>query len=148
MSGRALVALPAGDLGELRSALADAGLPHDDLDEPGRRFYRLADGGRTLGWAGLEIAGGEALLRSVVVPDRGRGTGRELVARVVEAARVEGVERLWLLTTTAAGFFTKLGFDTLRREAAPAAIRASREFASICPASATCMTLKLKDELQ
>ena len=149
MSGgatRALVALTPEDIAELRQALADAVLPNDDLHEPGRRFYRLDDAGRTLGWAGLEVEGGEALLRSVVVPGRGRGTGSELVAMIGGEARRLGVERLWLLTTTAAPFFAKLGFEEVTRDAAPASIRATREFRDICPAAATCMVRRLGDD--
>ena len=145
VTARALVALAPADLGELRRALADAALPHDDLHEPGRRFYRLDDAGRTLGWAGLEIEGVEALLRSVVVLGRGQGTGRDLVALVCGEARRLGVERLWLLTTTAAPFFAKVGFTEAARDAAPAPIRATREFRDICPASATCMVRRVRD---
>lgn len=143
---RRLLELAPSELPALAAALAAAGLPDGDLAEPGRRFYRLDDGGRTLGWAGLEIDGSEALLRSVVVPDRGRGTGRDLVARVVDAARADGIERLWLLTTTAAPFFAKLGFAEAARDAAPAAIRATREFRDICPASACLMVRRLRDD--
>ena len=145
-TARALVALAADDLADLRRALADAALPHDDLDEPGRRFYCLDDVGRTLGWAGLEIQGSEALLRSLVVPAGGRGTGSDLVTRISAEARRLGVDRLWLLTTTAAPFFAKLGFEQATRDAAPDAIRATREFRDICPASATCMVRRLCDD--
>lgn len=140
-----LIELRPGQLAELEAALESAELPYEDLAEPGRRFYRLDEGERTLGWGGLELHGPDALLRSVVVRDRGRGTGRALVARIGDEARRLGVERLWLLTTTAAPFFAKLGFDEAARDAAPAAIRATREFRDICPASATCMVRRLHD---
>lgn len=145
---RRLSELARDELGALARLLADAGLPHEDLGEPGRRFYRLDDAGRTVGWAGLELAGADALLRSVVVPETGRGggIGGDLVARVAEAAHALGIERLWLLTTTAAPFFAKIGFEEAARDAAPAAIRATREFRDICPASATCMVRHLHDD--
>jgi amino-acid N-acetyltransferase len=145
-----LIELPPAHLREVRAQLESAGLPHDDIDAPGRRFYRLEVGGAPVGWAGLEACGADALLRSIVIADhlRGQSQGRLLVSSIAAEARQLGVERLWLLTTTAAAFFAKLGFDTVRREAAPAAIQASREFASICPASATCMMVKLKDDPQ
>ena len=142
---RVLVALAPEELAGLRQALISAALPHDDLAEPGRRFYRLGAAGGPLGWAGLEVHGREALLRSVVALHRGQGTGRELVARIGDEARRLGVERLWLLTTTAAAFFARLGFEERPRDAAPDAIRATREFRDICPASATCMVSALRD---
>ena len=50
---------------------------------------------------------------------------------------------MWLLTTTAAPFFARLGFATMERASAPQALQASREFAAACPAGATCMRLDL-----
>ena len=49
-----------------------------------------------------------------------------------------------LLTTTAASFFAKRGYRPLARDEAPAAVRATAEFRSICPASATCMGKSLE----
>jgi amino-acid N-acetyltransferase len=43
------------------------------------------------------------------------------------------------LTTTAESFFAKHGYQRAARESAPAAIRGTREFAGICPASSTFM---------
>jgi amino-acid N-acetyltransferase len=144
---RSLVDLAADELDALARLLADAGLPHEDIGEPGRRFYRLDEAGRTVGWGGLELTGADALLRSLVVPAarRGGGIGRDLVARIAAAAHGQGVERLWLLTTTAAPFFAKIGFEETARDAAPAPIRATREFRDICPASATCMVRRIRD---
>jgi amino-acid N-acetyltransferase len=140
-----LIELPEFHLLEVRQLLKSAGLPFDDVREPGRRFYRLELAGAPVGWAGLEPYGPDALLRSVVVLDqmRGRQHGRLLVSAIAAQARTLGAERLWLLTTTAVSFFAKLGFDTVRRDAAPPALQDSREFASLCPASAICMMLDL-----
>lgn len=135
-------------LADLAGVLDHAGLPSADLTEPGRRFYRLDDEDAPIGWAGLEPFGPDALLRSVVMAAdrRGSGVGHRLVAEVAAVARGLGVERLWLLTTTAAGFFARLGFEPVDRAAAPDAIRGSREFRDICSASATCMTRAVTDE--
>jgi amino-acid N-acetyltransferase len=142
----ALIALPAPAFAEVKEQLEQAGLPFDDVDEPGRFFYRVEIDGAPVGWGGLEPYGAEALLRSVVVPKphQGRAHGRLLVSALADQARRAGVERLWLLTTTAPDFFAKLGFRKTDREAAPEKIRSSAEFASLCPASATCMMLTLE----
>lgn len=144
---RRLLELGPEWLVEVKYLLKGAGLPHEDVAEPGRRFYRLEDGAGPLGWGGLEIYGADALLRSLVILEHRRrlGTGTDLVERLAAEARALGVERLWLLTTTAAPFFTKLGFDLAKREAAPEAIRSTREFAGICPASAAFMMRRLRD---
>lgn len=143
MPERALRALGAERPAGLIAALREAGLPCGDLDEA--IFYQLEDGQGPIAWAGLELYGREALLRSVVVParQRGAGVGSDLVVRVMQAAAAQGVERLWLLTETAAPFFNRLGFRAAPRDEAPAAVRESPEFASVCPASAACMILAL-----
>lgn len=133
--------LTAEDLPPLADLLAANGLPTGDLSAPGRRFWRVTDGDGLLGYGGLEDFGADGLLRSVVVPveRRGGGAGRAVVAAVSAEARRLGVERLWLLTIGAAGFFERLGFRRADRNAAPADIAASAQFAGLCPASAACL---------
>ena len=67
---------------------------------------------------------------------RGEGHGRRLVDHL-ERIAAGPVERLHLLTTTAAAFFRALGYEPADRETAPAAIAASAEFRGLCPASAS-----------
>ncbi len=133
------------DLAEVAEALRAAGLPTEDLDRSRMTFFRLADDQDALGWAGLERHGPDALLRSVltVTDRRSSGVGSSLVRQVSALAAEEGVERLWLLTETGAPFFAKLGFAETERAKAPAAMQETSEFRSICPASATCMSLAL-----
>ena len=117
-------------------------LPIEDLDQPGRRFYRFADAQGLAGFGGLEGTGPDRLIRSVVTMParRGQGLGRDLLATLEVRARQDGAERLHLLTTTAAAFFVRAGYQPADRAAAPPAIAASREFASLCPASAAYLT--------
>jgi N-acetylglutamate synthase-like GNAT family acetyltransferase len=137
---------PVRQVDALRQALADAGLPADDIDPAITTFYRLSEDGRCLGWAGVERHGAEGLLRSVVVPDdqRGVGVGTDLIDRVMRAAAGDGIARLWLLTETAAPFFARLGFARADRGQASEPIRASSEFRGVCPASAECMVADLR----
>jgi len=44
-----------------------------------------------------------------------------------------------LLTTTAADFFPKFGFEPIARADVPASVQSSIEFTSACPATATVM---------
>lgn len=132
--------------GELADALRQAGLPVEDLGGAGQRFWRFGgnDGG-TLGYAGLEGEGPDVLLRSVTIAPaaRGRGHGLALVDAIADEAVTRGVERLWLLTLDAAGFFEKAGFTRVPRATAPPAIAATAEFVSLCPATAVCMARPL-----
>ncbi len=132
-------------LDAVRAFLEAAGLPPDGLDAHLPSFLLASRDGVLVATVGVERHGDAALLRSVAVrPDaRHAGLGRALVARVLDGLRRDGVCEAWLLTTTAAGFFARLGFRVARREDAPSAMRASTQFAGACPATATCMTLML-----
>ncbi|QQV79356.1 GNAT family N-acetyltransferase (plasmid) [Sphingomonas aliaeris] len=125
------------ELGELARLLDAACLPSADLAESDRMFFRFGVD-HIVGYGGLEGEGTDRLLRSVVVlPDRrGLGVGRAMVAAFEQEARELGVQRLHLLTTTAAPFFSAMGYAAADRDTAPSAIASSREFTSLCPASA------------
>lgn len=58
---------------------------------------------------------------------------------MIEYARELGISSLYLLTTTAQGYFSNLGFAVIPREKAPEAIQRTRQFSGICPSSATFM---------
>lgn len=129
-----------------REALINAGLPTADLGAAESVFFRLEDADdRVLGYGGIEIYGTKGLLRSLVVlPDHRRvGQGRAMALGLIAEARARGLTELWLLTTTAADFFARLGFKRADRGSAPGEVAASKEFSSICPASAVCMRLEL-----
>ncbi len=114
-------------------------------DKRCRLFSFLDHDNRTVAFAGLEGDGKDALLRSVVVVSglRKSGLATKLVAAMCDAAAKNGVRRLWLLTTTAEGFFAKLGFDKIDRSSAPPSIASTTEFATLCPSSAVCMVKDL-----
>lgn len=138
-------AAPA-DLPAIRSLLEEALLPHADIgDGPGARFWVLRAADRLIGAVGLETHGSSGLLRSLVVaPEaRGSGIGGRLVEGLEDEARRGGLDRLVLLTQTAEKFFSTRGYVVIDRASAPAEIRESSEFKSLCPASATCMSKTL-----
>lgn len=122
----------------MRSALAAAGLPVDDLHEGDARYFALC-GGEAFG--GLVVSGDIALLRSMVVPDgaRRRGVGGVLLAKLDAEAKARGVRALWLLTDSAEAFFAKHGFARAARADAPRAIQETRQFRELCPDSAALM---------
>jgi amino-acid N-acetyltransferase len=133
---------PHPPLAVVTKMLAAAQLPTSDLtDKHCENFFyagRLPD---PEGIVGLEIFDDIALLRSLVVrsESRGSGLGSELVSHVENHARSRGVHALYLLTTTAESFFESRGYRTAKRDQTPAAIKVTREFAGICPASSAFM---------
>lgn len=130
--------IDGGDVGFV-AALQQSALPIDDLNEAGRCFYAYHTLGGTLaGYAGFECYGDDALIRSVVVPEvlRGKAIGRNLVALLLYRAFQAGARRAWLLTISAADYFTKIGFKPVERDVAPQSILSTRQAQGLCPASA------------
>jgi amino-acid N-acetyltransferase len=131
---------------EMEALLTRLDLPTAGLRDQFPRAYIIAiDHGGVIGCAGLETYGRAGLLRSVAVsPAHPRiGIGRALAMGRLAAARSQGLEAVYLLTTTAADFFARLGFVATDRAAVPPALASSREFTSICPASAACLKVSL-----
>ncbi len=126
----------------LKTALVKAGLPADDVTDPKSFFWRfetLAD--IPAGFGGLEVHGGDALLRSVVTlpPLRRMGLGRAIVGRLEGEACALNCRSIYLVTTSEAGFFSRLGYAPCTRSDVPDAIRQSAHFGRLCCANGTVM---------
>ena len=129
------------DLDRVEALLAAADLPSEDIHSKPDSFFLARVDGDVVGAGGLEIHGPNGLLRSLVVRDpyRGQGYGTAICDELEAVARAQGVETLYLLTTTAADFFRRRGFEETDRADVPDAIRETVEFTDLCPASATCL---------
>jgi amino-acid N-acetyltransferase len=126
----------------VRRLLGEAKLPAGDLTERHMEgFFACGAADAPDGVVGVELHGRDALLRSLAVEPaaRGRGCGRALVARAERHAGEHGAQRIYLLTTSAADFFARLGYKRVEREQAPAGIRETSEFSVLCPASSVLM---------
>lgn len=66
-----------------------------------------------------------------------------IVLELERLARAARIDRLVLLTQTAADFFARQGYRVMERDAAPQEVQASEEFRSLCPSSAVCMVKSL-----
>lgn len=128
---------------DVRRLLSAATLPVDDLTAAHlEHFFGCGAPDAPQAVGGIEIHGHDALLRSLAVDaqTRGRGCGRALVAALEAHARAHGARHIYLLTTTAAQYFERFGYRVVARSAAPASISATKEFSTLCPDSAVCMT--------
>lgn len=133
------------DLGRIEELLESNGLPTEDVRTAPATFVLAESDGVLVGAGGVEVHGSDGLLRSVVVDEsvRGDGLGSTLCDELEERAREAGVDTLYLLTTTAEGYFRRLGYEAINREATPPVIRETTEFRDLCPAAATCMRREL-----
>ncbi|GAA0716618.1 amino-acid N-acetyltransferase [Halorubrum trapanicum] len=132
-------------LGYVEALLAENGLPSEDVRSAPDAFYVARDGDERIGVGGVEVYGSHGLLRSVVVErsKRGRGYGAALCDALESEARADGVDALYLLTTTASEFFAARGYAETPRGEVPADIRQTTQFDELCPATATCLRKSL-----
>lgn len=133
-----------GDLNAVVALLSENELPIDGLADHLGTLLVARRAGRVIGSAALEVYPDGALLRSVAVQAESRllRHGRALTDAAL--ARQRHMRAVDLLTTTAADYFAKLGFDPIAREDVPDTVRNSVEFTTACPASAIAMRLTLR----
>lgn len=110
-----------------------------------RRFFAFSEKDEgVLGYGGAEIHGNIALLRSVVVVEhlRNQGIGAQIVNWIFDWLRQQGCKEVYMLTTTAASFGARRGFEKLDRNKAPKPIRDSRQMTRLCSVTAVLMGRK------
>ena len=129
------------DLPGIRALLERVHLPLAGVDEHLPTILVAKEGEQIVGTAALELYADGALLRSIAVEPRRQGQhlGHQLTDAALHLATTCGANSVFLLTTTAEGFFPKFGFEPINREQVPASVRESVEFQSACPASAIVM---------
>jgi amino-acid N-acetyltransferase len=72
---------------------------------------------------------------------------KALYARILAHAHLQGVGELFLLTNTAEGFFSKIGFHKTIRDSVPESIKTTKEFQSLCPSTTVCMAKRIDKQL-
>lgn len=135
----------ADDLPAVLELLDRSELPRDGLADHFDLALVARDDARVVGSAAVERYGDAGLLRSVAVDRayRGQGLGARLVGAALERARQAGLQTVYLLTTTAPGYFPRFGFQPVARADVAPAVRQSVEFTGACPDSALVMRADL-----
>lgn len=120
-------------------------LPTVDLPDQLDNFIAIIENDELIGAAGIERYGDYGLLRSVVVAgdNRGHGFAGELLVAAESRAKENGIKALFLLTETAADYFSRKGYRTITRDDVPEAVQQSSEFSHVCPVSAIVMKKNL-----
>lgn len=136
----------AGDVDAVLALVGSMGLPRDGVRQVLSTLLVARAAGEVVGCAAIEIYGRDGLLRSVAVAPgrRGSGLGRRLTDAALTLAAERRLDRLYLLTETAAPFFARLGFEPVGRADVPAAVQLSPEFSRLCPVSAQAMMRDLR----
>jgi len=131
------------------AALKGSGVPDDQVCAPGALFWRYESLDLTpVGFGGLEVRDGDALMHAVVTfpPVQGRGFGRAIVAALEAEARITGCRALWLLKTPECDtrIFDRLGYRTCDAADVPAAICNAPLFRSLTRAGAAILMKPLE----
>jgi amino-acid N-acetyltransferase len=146
VSSAEIVDLQQHDLAQFEALLRLNLLPTEDCVEQAANFCAIYDDGELIAAGGLEpVSARFGLLRSIVVQDkhRGKGLARQMTMQLLQQAKTDGREAVFLLTETATDYFATLGFQSVARDEVPAEITLTRQFSSLCPDSASCMCLRL-----
>ena len=145
--GDAVVPARRTDMAALRTVLAAAELPVDDVgDERFGTFFCLRNEHGLAGTVGLEVLGDDAILRSLAVIEacRGHGYGWILADIAVQWARFRGCGRVYLLTEHASDFFAvKLGFRVVDRSTVSPAVAETTVFRGSTDSRFVAMRLDL-----
>jgi N-acetylglutamate synthase-like GNAT family acetyltransferase len=134
------------DFPQVEGLLTASTLPVEGVRENFSGFLVAEDEGVIAGAVGLERYGSVALLRSVVVSpaNRGTGLGRQLVESLLQRANEDGIDEVYLLTTTAEKYFPRFGFTLTTRAEVPESVKASAEFRGACPETAVVMSRRTR----
>ncbi len=129
------------DCADVAFLLKTSDLPIDDIDSQLDDFLVATNDERIIGTVGLERCGETGLLRSLAVAPmhRNLNIGGKLHDEVIRRAAEQKVQRLYLITTTAAKFFEDRGFKGIARKDAPEFIKQHDQFTRLCPDSAIIM---------
>jgi amino-acid N-acetyltransferase len=140
---QAIIHLNASHLSDIETLLQQCALPFEDCKEELDNFYGITSGNDLIAIGALQIKGQFALLRSVAVLEgnRGMGLADRMTQHLLEVARTNGVRDIFLLTESAEHYFTRFGFEAVERNSVPAYVQSTRQFESLCPASAQAMRL-------
>ncbi|MCI0417048.1 arsenic resistance N-acetyltransferase ArsN2 [bacterium] len=133
------------DFEDIRNLLKSTQLPFEDVETGNGHFLLAKREDQLVGCVGLQIYGDDGLLRSLVVNEneRSQGLGKVLTQEILEYALRLNLRKIYLLTTTADGFFAKRGFVRTDRTSVPDTIRSTKEFSSLCPSTAVFMSKEL-----
>lgn len=129
------------NLDEVKDLLLENNLPTADIYERDIQFLTAMLFEETVAVIGVEIHNKNGLLRSLAVKEeyKNKGIGEMMIKELITHSFSNGLKELFLLTTTADRYFEKFFFTRVERNLVPPAIKASREFSRICPASAIVM---------
>lgn len=134
-----------GDAAAIERLLVENGLPAAAVQSPTAEFIVGIQREGVIAVGGIERHADDGILRSLVVRAdvRRTGVGSAMCEVLEDRAADAGITTLYLLTTTAEGFFSTRGYRRTDRDGVPAAVAESTLFAEQCPVGAACLRKSL-----
>lgn len=141
--------IDSSDLITFKNLLAENKLPNEDIGSENQIFWGSWEDNLLVGGIGVEIYGQVAILRSMVVDEtyRNQQIAGTLYTELLEYCIGKGILQLFLLTSTAKVYFERKGWSVFTRDNVPDEIKSSDEFTHLCPSTATCMQINVKQAL-
>jgi len=135
------------DIPAVRELLEENDLPSSGLEDILGHCLVAEVEDILIGAIALDPRGRSGLLRFLVVDSahQGQRLGTALSSRLINAARLLGIDRLYLLTTTAEAFFAPTGYKVADLRGIPPEIRETEEFKNMSPHTATCMVRDIRN---
>lgn len=129
------------DFSQAIELLQSSQLPTEDLRPDLENFWIAEYDEKAIGLIGLDLYAPYGLLRSMIVlpEERSKGIASQLVEQVEARGMELGLTELFLITNTAADYFTRKNFRQMDKSALPASVGSSREMNGLCPASSVIM---------
>ncbi|MEN6412812.1 MAG: arsenic resistance N-acetyltransferase ArsN2 [Veillonellales bacterium] len=133
------------DWENIHALLSKNGLPTAGVDSACENYYIAHNHQELIGVIGFEPYGTAALLRSLAIKPKFRkaGVAHELINHALQAIREAGFTDIYLLTNTADQYLARYGFNKIERSKIPANVLTTSALGDACPASSTCMHLKV-----
>jgi len=129
------------DIAEVEYLLKHYNLPVNDILEYIDNFVVSEQDNKIIAVGGYEIHEGISLIRSIAVAQeyRDRSIGVDIYHLLERKIKNNGINKAYLLTETATGYFKKLGFTIKERTSIPKAITQTKQFKELCPSTAIVM---------
>jgi amino-acid N-acetyltransferase len=126
---------------DIISLLSSEKQPAGDLPAILENFLIAVQDDELIGVIGLEIYGNYGLLRSLAVKPafRYQSIASKLIAQIEALTVSKGLKAVFLLTETAADYFSRKGYEKITRNDVPKEVQQSSEFSHVCPQSAIVM---------
>jgi amino-acid N-acetyltransferase len=140
----------SNDISEIENVLSRVNLYSNGVSSTIDSCIVAVDNKKIIGTAAIEYCNKYALLKSFAVHPafQNKGVGEKLFYNILPLCYQHDIETIFLLTLTASEYFKKLNFQSQDRNRVPKDLSKTYEFQTLCPSTASCLSLRLDQVMQ